>query len=160
MIRDKETNRVIHYVERPEEDYINNTVNAGAYVFKPSIITYIQEIVAKRPSNSIKKVHIYLENSEFDRYRISLETDVLAQMAGTDNLYMYFHAGIWRQVKTPRAALEASGIYLDYQSAELATRPEDVNCTLIGNCNISPDAHIDPSAKVHNILFIFRLVQM
>lgn len=145
---------VLHYVEKPESE-VSNLINCGVYCFPTSIIGRFEEIRqknAQKNTSSLYSAQLLRANTSL---HISLERDILTNLAGTETLYCYQlnpEFDFWMQVKTTSDALNASELYLQekyrkYYPERIATRGR-WECELVGVNIIEPTARIHPTAKI------------
>lgn len=79
---------VSRFVEKPVE-YVGNKINAGIYVFSPSIFKFISDGAG------------------------SLERFVFPKLVRSNEMCVYEYQGYWMDVGTPEAYLRAQGMYLE-----------------------------------------------
>ena len=167
---------VVHYAEKPET-VISNLINCGIYVMKSSLIHDFPSIRKSTSSQSSggggsgdddddcnrersvlgSLVNPQVNTSSNDHQskisHLSLERDVFTYLAGSGRMFVYRlqQGDFWGQIKSPRAAIESSQLYMKYfkqQSPELLATQETVGCRVIGEVVIDSTAQIDPSAKI------------
>ena len=164
MVKDEQTDEVLHYVEKPET-FISDLINCGAYVFSPRIFDEIELIVNTRS-----------EQSEENPDLLTLERDVFSRLAGTKRLFVFETTDFWRQIKTAGSAVAANTLYLEYYRREHPERlapissdkeipaSEDISLSpvnhqqtdvsdrrgpiIIGNVYLHPDARIHATAMI------------
>ncbi|MEM0296754.1 MAG: NDP-sugar synthase [Zestosphaera sp.] len=90
-----EMGRVVKFIEKPHESPPSNLVNAGVYIFDPSLIKYFP---VKRPSK--------------------LAVDVLPKLVELGLLHAYIHEGIWLDIGVPTDYLKANLSALRYLMPE------------------------------------------
>ncbi|KAJ1569166.1 mannose-1-phosphate guanyltransferase [Cladochytrium tenue] len=108
------------FVEKPKE-FISNKINAGLYIFNPSILDRIEP----RP--------------------MSIEKEVFPQMASDGQIHAMELPGFWMDVGQPKDFLTGTGLYL----ASLAKRnPSPLTSGYHGNVLIDPSAKIGENCKI------------
>lgn len=126
--------KITSFVEKPKV-FVGNKINAGLYIFNPSVLDRIQP----RPT--------------------SIEKEIFPQMAAEGQLYSMVLPGFWMDVGQPRDFLTGTGLYLKSlehrKSPELATGPGFVGAVLVDStakigkgCRIGPDVTIGPGCVV------------
>jgi len=85
----KTDGQILQFVEKPK-DYVGNKINAGIYLFNPSILDRIEE----RP--------------------MSIEKEVFPFMAKDGQLYAMELPGFWMDVGQPKDFLTGMGLYLSH----------------------------------------------
>lgn len=134
IIADK-NGKVLHYVEKPDAA-MSDLVNGGVYLFKTSLFEDIK--AAKQLHESHSSAHL---DEEDETERLSVEQDLIPQLADEGELYVYITTGYWRQVKDASSALIANRLYLD---DVMAGNPK----VLASGPNIRDPVYIDAKAKV------------
>lgn len=88
---------VLHYAEKPET-FVSDLINCGVYLFSPTIFDQLAAAIRANANNRL-----------FDRDPecISLESDVLARLAGSGRLFALITDGAWGQVKNAACASAA-----------------------------------------------------
>ncbi|GAA5948266.1 hypothetical protein JCM3765_001343 [Sporobolomyces pararoseus] len=114
------------FVEKPKE-YVGNRINAGIYIFNPSILDRIEV----KPT--------------------SIESDIFPLIAKDRQLHAMDLEGFWMDVGQPKDYLTGTCLYLSHltatKSAEL-TDPSQNPAVVAGNVLIHPSATVDPSASI------------
>jgi mannose-1-phosphate guanylyltransferase len=107
VVFDKESGRIQQFVEKPKE-YVSNKINAGLYIFNPSILKRIQ----------LKAM--------------SIEKEVFPFMSNEAELYAFELNGFWMDVGQPKDYLTGMCLYLDSLRAK---HPEKLhkNTYTVGN---------------------------
>jgi len=82
-------NRITRFIEKPSEKTPSNLVNAGIYVFKPEIFTYIQA----------------------DK-RCSIEREIFPELAKEGELFGHEIKGLWVDVGKPADLIKANKLWL------------------------------------------------
>lgn len=147
---------VMHYIEKPESDVGSNLINCGIYVLPTSLIDRFQELKAMNLRKNTASIHKRAMSIAPNSYSdVSMERDILANLAGTGSLYCYElcpEIDFWLQIKSSDDVLLASELYMQekYKKAtpELLAKKEDVGCQLIGENVVDRFAQIDPTAKI------------
>jgi len=109
--------KITKFVEKPQV-YVGNKINAGLYIFNPSILNRIQP----KPT--------------------SIEKEIFPQMAEDGQLYSMVLKGFWMDIGQPKDFLAGTNMYLAHQEK---CSPDQL--TKAGNGIISP-VLIDPTAKI------------
>jgi len=114
------------FVEKPKE-YVGNRINAGIYIFNPSVLNRIEV----KPT--------------------SIESEVFPAMARDRQLHSMDLEGFWMDIGQPKDYLTGTCLYLSYltaqKSAELAD-PAKHDAVTAGNVIIHPTAKVDPTASI------------
>lgn len=140
LIVDKETNEALHYAEKPET-FVGDIINAGIYVFSPSMFDLIDKMV---PSKS--------EIGESEEF-LQLEQDVLQNICGEKHVYVYITPDFWLQLKSAGMVVPCA----DHLLAHLRrTHPEKLAKSgdgktapiIVGDVLIHPTAQVDPTSKI------------
>ncbi|KAK5052502.1 hypothetical protein LTR84_002366 [Exophiala bonariae] len=159
IVPDPHTNRVLHYVEKPES-HISNLINCGVYLFATDAIFPSIKSAIKRRTERPRMISYpssenlessFVADSDEDGGKneiIRLEQDILSDLADTNRFYVYETKDFWRQIKTAGSAVPANALYLakafQQQSEELA-KP---SATIVPPVFIHPTATVDPTAKL------------
>jgi len=133
--------RIDRFVEKPQV-YVGNKINAGIYIFNPSILNRIEV----KPT--------------------SIEKEVFPAMASEGQLYSFVLQGFWMDVGQPKDFLTGTGLYLNHlataQPSELVN-PEkhnyanvkivgrvlvDKTAKIGGGCVIGPNVTIGPNCLI------------
>lgn len=136
VVYDADTGAIGHFVEKPKE-FISNKINAGLYIFNPSVISRIDP----RPT--------------------SIEKEVFPYMANDKELYAFELKGFWMDVGQPKDFLTGMCLYLKSQrekSPELLYQgPGVVGNVLVhptakigAGCQIGPDVTIGPGVIIED----------
>eukprot|EP01116_Phalansterium_solitarium_P005051 TRINITY_DN1634_c0_g1_i1.p1 TRINITY_DN1634_c0_g1~~TRINITY_DN1634_c0_g1_i1.p1 ORF type:complete len:390 (-),score=142.59 TRINITY_DN1634_c0_g1_i1:514-1590(-) len=129
-----EQGKILQFVEKPKV-FVGNKINAGIYIFNPSVLDRIQP----RPT--------------------SIEKEIFPAMASEGQLYSMVLPGFWMDVGQPRDFLAGTGLYLKSlehrKSTELASGPGFHGAVLVDKtakigqgCSIGPDVVIGPGCVV------------
>ncbi|TKA71918.1 hypothetical protein B0A49_03772 [Cryomyces minteri] len=159
IVSDPQSNRVLHYVEKPES-HISNLINCGVYLFSTEcIFPSIKEAIKRRTDRPRLLSYPSSENLESSFFRdqdedgekneiIRLEQDILSDIADSRQFYVLETKDFWRQIKTAGSAVPANALYLmkafQSQSEELAAP----SANILPPVFIHPTAKVDPSAKL------------
>lgn len=159
IVPDPHTNRVLHYVEKPES-HISNLINCGVYLFAtdaifPSIKSAIKRrterprMISYPSSENLEASFVADPDEDGEKNEVlRLEQDILSDLADTNRFYVYETKDFWRQIKTAGSAVPANALYLQKafqsQSEELA-KP---SATIVPPVFIHPTATVDPTAKL------------
>ncbi|CAO3655310.1 unnamed protein product [Mucor fragilis] len=148
LVRDSETNEVLHYVEKPET-FISDLISCGVYLFDIAVFDEIKKAMDLKKESNSNLVDSFATSSVDDR--LSLERDLLRPLSESRKLYSYVTEGFWKQIKTAGSAISANAAYLELQhhdnDARLATSVEG-GPEIIGAVYIHPSAQIDPTCKI------------
>jgi len=131
-----EQGKIEKFVEKPKI-FVGNKINAGIYVFNPSILDRIQP----KPT--------------------SIEKEIFPVMAQEGDLYSFVLEGFWMDVGQPKDFLSGQKLYLDYleetKSGELASGPGikgpvliDPSAKIGKGCIIGPHVSIGPNVKIED----------
>jgi mannose-1-phosphate guanylyltransferase len=119
VILSDEGQRITNFVEKPST-FVGRSINAGHYIFEPSIIDRVQP----RPT--------------------SIERDIFPQMAKEGRLYVMPLEGIWMDIGTPQAFIDCIPIFLENENKVLIDETAEVG----PDCEIGPNVVIGPRAKI------------
>ncbi|KYR03039.1 mannose-1-phosphate guanylyltransferase [Tieghemostelium lacteum] len=134
VVYKEENGQILKFVEKPQV-YVGNKINAGVYIFNPSILNRIQP----KPT--------------------SIETEIFPKMAAEQQLYCMQLEGFWMDVGQPKDFLLGMGLYLNSlknkASETLATGAGIVGPVLIDptsvikpGCLIGPNVTIGPNCVI------------
>ncbi|KAG5445481.1 Mannose-1-phosphate guanyltransferase beta [Clonorchis sinensis] len=122
VVHNDQTGLVKFFVEKPSE-YVANRINAGLYIFRPSILRRVQN----KP--------------------MSIETSVFPAMVQDGELYCMEFKGFWMDIGQPADYLEGVRLYLahlsEQRSPALKTLPD-----LLGNVLVDPTAKIGKDCRI------------
>ncbi|XP_037942138.1 mannose-1-phosphate guanyltransferase beta [Teleopsis dalmanni] len=130
------------FIEKPQE-FVSNKINAGIYIFNPSILDRIE----------IKPT--------------SIEKEIFPVMANEKQLYAMDLTGFWMDIGQPKDFLTGMCLYLtslrQKQSPQLYTGPGVVGNVLVDptakigeGCRIGPNVTIGPNAVIEDGVCIKR----
>ncbi|WVR08652.1 mannose-1-phosphate guanyltransferase [Kwoniella sp. DSM 27419] len=114
------------FVEKPVE-FVGNRINAGIYMFNPSVLDRIE----LRPT--------------------SIEKEVFPAIAADGQLHSFDLPGFWMDVGQPKDYLSGTCLYLSHLTAThspLLTDPKQNKWVYGGNVLVDPSAEIDPTAVI------------
>ncbi|XP_041350347.1 mannose-1-phosphate guanyltransferase beta-like [Gigantopelta aegis] len=142
VVYDIENGQIKQFVEKPQE-YVSNKINAGMYIFSPSMLQRIE----LRPT--------------------SIEKEVFPFMARDCNLFAMELQGFWMDVGQPKDFLTGMCLYLtslkQKQPEKLYVGPSVVGNALIdpsakigNNCRIGPNVTIGPDVIIEDGVCIKR----
>lgn len=142
VVYDQSTGKIDNFVEKPQE-FVSNKINAGLYIFKPSILDRIEV----KPT--------------------SIEKEVFPFQAADGELYCHELKGFWMDVGQPADFLTGMCLYLtslsQKQSSMLASGPGIVGNVIVdptakigANCRIGPNVTIGPGVVVEDGVCIKR----
>lgn len=136
--------KVIHYVEKPESE-LSNLINAGVYLFDKSIF----DVIGKA-RNARDETHDSNFGEDGSEDILRLEKDILVKLPETGAFYVYETKDFWRQIKTAGSALPANALYLQqaFQSNPKGPGLAAPSATIVPPVYIDPSAEIDPTAKL------------
>jgi len=128
--------RIKSFIEKPVE-FVSNKINAGVYIFNPSILKRIEQ------------------------RQMSIEKDVFPQMAAEGELYAVELEGFWMDIGQPKDYLAGMCLYLtsiETKKPELLAKGVgivgsvlmDPTATIGSNCRIGPDVTIGPGVVIEN----------
>ncbi|CAG5124218.1 unnamed protein product [Candidula unifasciata] len=137
-----ETGQIHQFVEKPQE-YVSNKINAGMYIFSPSVLQRIK----LQPT--------------------SIEKEVFPCMAEDGQLFAMELQGFWMDVGQPKDFLTGMCMYLtslkQKQPEKLHQGPDIVGNVLIdpsakigNNCRIGPNVTIGPNVVIEDGVCIKR----
>lgn len=136
---DNDPERVIHFVEKPEEP-LSTLVNGGIYLFTVAVFELIAKAKAAHEANEA-----LLE--DFDDDLLPIERDVLPQLADEGKLFVYPTTAFWRQVKEASSALVANRLELE-RARQVAPNELAHGANIVDPVYVHPTAVIDASAKI------------
>jgi len=144
------TNEIVHYRDKPGS-FVSKDINAGVFLLDFCIFETIGEHFQRKLSKNMgfNGSDIYDDSAETMKRlnRISFESEVLPELAGTGKLFAYRIDRFWLSIKSAGSALYANRAILDsyhYKHPELLTKQE--NCR--GNVYINPGAEVDSTAVI------------
>ncbi|XP_033744992.1 mannose-1-phosphate guanyltransferase beta-like [Pecten maximus] len=122
VIYDAENGRIQRFVEKPQE-YVSNKINAGMYIFNPSILDRIP-----------------LEPT-------SIEKDVFPNMASDSDLYAMELQGFWMDVGQPKDFLTGMCMFLGSLRQK---SPDQLHSGegIVGNVLVDPSAKIGKNCRI------------
>ncbi|XP_078487874.1 mannose-1-phosphate guanylyltransferase catalytic subunit beta [Ciona intestinalis] len=146
VVYEKDSGRIQRFVEKPQE-FVSNKINAGMYIFNPSVLERIEE----RP--------------------MSIEREVFPFMAEADELYCMELNNFWMDIGQPKDFLKGMCMYLTslrQKSPEKLYRgPEIVGNVLVDpsvkigkNCKIGPNVVLGPGVIIEDGVRIKRCTVM
>lgn len=142
VVYDAETGRIKRFVEKPQE-YVSNKINAGLYIFSPSMLDRIE----LKP--------------------MSIEKEVFPFMARDNELFAMELQGFWMDVGQPKDFLTGMCMYLTslkQKNSGILYKGEGCNgnalvdpSAKIGkNCRIGPNVTIGPNVVIEDGVCIKR----
>ncbi|CAD6572374.1 MAG: hypothetical protein TREMPRED_000509 [Tremellales sp. Tagirdzhanova-0007] len=114
------------FVEKPVE-FVGNRINAGIYMFNPSVLDRIE----LQPT--------------------SIEKEVFPAIAADHQLHSYDLAGFWMDIGQPKDFLTGTCLYLSHltsQHSVLLSDPSKNKWVHGGNVLVDPSAEVDPTAML------------
>lgn len=132
----QEDGRIVKFVEKPQV-FVGNRINAGIYIFNPSILKRIEP----KPT--------------------SIEKEIFPKMAQEGQLYSMYLEGFWMDVGQPKDFLAGMCLYLNALKTKspevLRTGPGFIPPVLVDpsavigeGCLIGPNVTIGPNCVVHD----------
>lgn len=132
----EESGRIKSFIEKPQE-FVSNKINAGMYIFNPSVLSRIQ----LQPT--------------------SIEKEVFPAMSLAEELYAFELAGFWMDIGQPKDFLTGMCLYLasvrQKRPTLLATGAHIVGNVLIDatakigtGCRIGPNVTIGPNVIIED----------
>lgn len=136
VVYNEETGRIQRFVEKPKV-FVSNKINAGMYIFSPSIL---------------KRIELRL---------MSLEKEVFPFMAEAGELFAFNLEGFWMDIGQPKDFIIGTGLYLSFlhrtAPEQLATREGIVGNVLVHpsatigkGCRIGPNVIIGPNVVIED----------
>lgn len=122
VVYNTENGKIDRFVEKPQE-YVSNKINAGLYIFSPSILSRIQ----LRPT--------------------SIEKETFPAMATDEELYAMELAGFWMDVGQPKDFLTGMCLYLTSVRQKAPERLHSGVC-VVGNVLVDPSAKIGEGCRI------------
>lgn len=137
-----EQGQIHSFVEKPTE-FVSNKINAGMYIFNPSIMNRIE----LKP--------------------MSIEKEVFPFMAREAQLFAYELQGFWMDVGQPKDFITGTSLYLrslrDKNPASLYSGPGAVGNVIVDptavigeNCRIGPNVIVGPGVVIENGVCVKR----
>jgi len=122
VVYEQESGKIQKFVEKPTE-FVSNKINAGMYIFNPSILKRIEP----RP--------------------MSIEKEVFPYMANDDQLYCLELGGYWMDIGQPKDFITGTCMHLN------ALRKTSPDCLYngpgcVGNVLVHPTAKVDPDVRI------------
>jgi len=135
VVVSQEDGKILKFVEKPQV-FVGNRINAGIYIFNPSIL----ERIEPKPT--------------------SIEKEIFPKMAQENQLYCMYLEGFWMDVGQPKDFLAGMSLYLNalkLKSPELLrTGPNIIPPVLVDKtavigegCLIGPNVTIGPHCSVN-----------
>lgn len=123
VVYDQDTGRIKRFVEKPKE-FVSNKINAGLYIFQPSILKRIE-----------------LRN-------MSIEKEVFPFMSDDSQLYAMELSGFWMDVGQPKDYLTGMCMYLESLRKLGKANNEKSSSNIVGNVLIDPTAKIGENCRI------------
>ncbi|KAK4054412.1 mannose-1-phosphate guanyltransferase [Microbotryomycetes sp. JL201] len=112
------------FVEKPKE-FVGNRINAGIYIFNPSILNRIEP----KPT--------------------SIEQEVFPAMVNDRQLHVFDLPGFWMDVGQPKDFITGTCLYLTHLAQQKSSLlAKDQPWLFSGNVLVDPTAEIDPTAVI------------
>lgn len=118
-----ERGKIEMFVEKPPE-FVSNKINAGMYIFSPSILKRIQ----LKPT--------------------SIEKEVFPLMAQAGELFAMELQGFWMDVGQPKDFLTGMCLYLSALKQKDSSALQNQNLGVVGNVLVDPSAKIGKSCRI------------
>lgn len=174
IVADKETNEVLHYVEKPET-YVSKLINCGIYLFSCDLFEFIRDELSKNPPTEFNNTNSSISaDVSHARDAINLEVNIFPALSAARKLFVYKTNNLWSQIKTAgfvhlfnillvllietnlkllnyRSAIYANRVYLELYKKNHPNRLAknvDGKCKIIGDVFIHPSATVDATAVV------------
>jgi mannose-1-phosphate guanylyltransferase len=128
IVVDKETNKVNHFVEKPET-FVSDLISCGIYIFGKEVFGYIQTAMVERREKEIDngidisqfahKASLAASNAALSARsmdRAQMENDVLPLLASNDLLFAHVMGDreFWMPIKNGSSCISANRRYLQY----------------------------------------------
>ncbi|VDL80542.1 unnamed protein product [Nippostrongylus brasiliensis] len=136
VVFDEHNGMIAEFVEKPQE-YVGNKINAGLYIFSPSIL----DRISLRPT--------------------SIEKEIFPKMAEARTLFAFVLSGFWMDVGQPKDFLKGMSLFLEHkrktESTILAGGDSvqgnvliDPSAIIGNNCRIGPNVVIGPRVRIED----------
>jgi len=122
VVYEKSTGKIDRFVEKPQQ-YVSNKINAGLYIFSPSMLDRIE----LRPT--------------------SIEKEIFPAMADDQNLYALELDGFWMDVGQPKDFLTGMCLYLNSLRQNAPDRLHH-GSGIVGNVLVDPSAKIGKHCRI------------
>jgi len=123
VVYEPQNGKIENFVEKPQE-FVSNKINAGMYIFKPSVLDRIE----LRPT--------------------SIEKEVFPFMARDNQLHAMELDGFWMDVGQPKDFLTGMCLYLNFLRGTDAKKTDESKKQLASGPCIVGDVIVDPTAKI------------
>jgi mannose-1-phosphate guanylyltransferase len=123
--------RITEFREKPTT-FIGRSINAGHYVFEPSIIDRVRPV------------------------RTSIEREIFPQMAAEGKLFVMPLQGIWADIGTPEAYISCIPLFLQNESKTIIDHSAKIgsNCVIGPNVAIGIGVTIGDSCRIQNAVIM------
>ncbi|VDM56022.1 unnamed protein product [Angiostrongylus costaricensis] len=136
VVFDEHNGMIAEFVEKPQE-YVGNKINAGLYIFNPSVL----DRISVRPT--------------------SIEKEIFPRMAECGTLFAFVLSGFWMDVGQPKDFLKGMSLFLDHKRTtepSMLAKGEsiqgnvliDASAKIGNNCRIGPNVVIGPRVLVED----------
>uniref|UniRef100_A0A0K0CX22 mannose-1-phosphate guanylyltransferase n=1 Tax=Angiostrongylus cantonensis TaxID=6313 RepID=A0A0K0CX22_ANGCA len=136
VVFDEHNGMIAEFVEKPQE-YVGNKINAGLYIFNPSML----DRIFVRPT--------------------SIEKEIFPRMAESGTLFAFVLSGFWMDVGQPKDFLKGMSLFLDHKRTtepSMLAKGEsiqgnvliDASAKIGSNCRIGPNVVIGPRVLVED----------
>jgi mannose-1-phosphate guanylyltransferase len=132
------------FVEKPKE-FVGNRINAGIYIFNPSILDRIDV------SSSFSPPLVLTDASHTQAKPTSIESETFPAMVADHQLHAMELHGFWADIGQPKDYLAGTCLYLTYltsQKSALLSDPASNPWVFGGNVLVDPTAIVDPTAVI------------
>jgi len=133
---DDKTQEIVHYIEKPSS-FVSTNINAGVYLLDSEVFDDISKVFLDRHEH---------EAADFDKVGyISLEHDILSNIAGQGKMFAYKYEKFWLSIKSAGSALYANRMQLELYKQN---NPERLCKNQLDSVFVHPSAQVDPTAKL------------
>lgn len=131
VIISDENGTITSFVEKPKT-FVGNSINAGHYIFEPSIIDRIKPVPT------------------------SIEREIFPLIAAEHKLYVMKLNGFWMDIGTPESFLKSVPVFLQTSDTILVDKSAKIgeNCTIGPNVVIGPNTTIGPCCCIQNAVIM------
>lgn len=131
VILSDESGAITNFVEKPQT-FVGNSINAGHYIFEPSIIDRIKPVPT------------------------SIEREIFPLIAADHKLYVMKLNGFWMDIGTPESFISCIPTFLKSSNTILKDKSAKIgeNCHIGPNVVIGPDVTIGPCCNIQNAVIM------
>lgn len=123
VVNHVDSTKIHRFVEKPVE-FVSNKINAGIYIFSPSIL----ERIELRPT--------------------SIEKEIFPEMANAQQLHAFELEGFWMDVGQPKDFLTGTCLYLTSLAKSQSPLLETSKDYVVGNVLIDPSVKIGKGCRI------------